>query len=238
MKQAYDPIGLAVSNYYHYQDNSPIVVRSPMIEDELLPPEYFFREYSEMPLLERTALKKCKGSVLDVGACAGCHSLYLQEKGFDVTAMDVSALCCNVMQSRGVKKVLNRDIFDFDGTTIDTIILLMNGIGIAGNPDKLTVFLKKLKSLLNPGGQIIIDSSDLIYLYEQSDGTVLLNLNSAQYYGVIDYQLFYNNKEAQAFQWLFADQGLLSDTAELAGLKTRILEYGPHYDYLAELTSV
>jgi SAM-dependent methyltransferase len=231
-----DPIGKAVSNFFHFKDNTPIVVHSSVIEDEELPPDYFFRKYSEMPQIERIALKNCTDRILDVGACAGSHSLYLQKKGYDVTALDISQLCCETMVQRGVKKVICSDVFDFQNAEFDTILLLMNGIGIAGTPNGLQNLFLQLKKLLSRNGKILVDSSDLVYLYEQPDGSVLFDLNSNRYYGEIDYQLSYKDETGQPFSWLFADQVMLSDVAELTGFSTRIIEYGPHYDYLAEIT--
>jgi len=226
---------MAVSEFFFKHDNTPIVVQSKLIEDEEMPPDYFFRGYSEMPLLEKTALKRCRGSVLDIGAGAGSHALILQERGMEVCALEISGSCCQVMEARGLRKVVHRDVFQYSEEKYDTLLLLMNGIGIAGSPDGLLRLLLHLKSLMKPGGKILLDSSDLVYLYEQPDGSILFDLNSDAYYGVVDYRLRYKDVEGDPFSWLFADQGLLSDTAELAGLKTRILEYGPHYDYLAEI---
>lgn len=231
-----DPIGQAVSNFYFQNDNTPIKVFSRVVEDEDMPPEYFFRKINDMPLLERIALKKCEGKVLDVGACAGCHSVWLQSKKIDVTALEISQLCCNVLKNRGILKVENSTVLSYHQSKFDTILLLMNGIGIAGTISGLSILLKHLKTLLNKGGKILLDSSDLIYLYEQDDGTFLVDISAENYYGEIDYQLTYKDIKGDFFSWLFADQIILSDIADEIGFNTKILEYGPHYNYLAELT--
>lgn len=237
-KPAIDPIGQAISNYYYHQDNTPIIVTSTLVEDEQLPPEYFFREYSDMPLLERRALKHSSGSILDVGAGAGCHSLYLQKNSKNITALEISELCCEVMKAQGIQKVVNSDILSYKGNHYDTILLLMNGIGIAQNLDGLESLLLHLKTILKPGGKILLDSSDLIYLYEQEDGTIEFDINSDHYYGQIEYLLSYKKIIGQQFSWLFADHVILSEISEKIGLKTKVLEYGPHYDYLAQLTLI
>jgi len=231
-----DPIGQAVSNFYFQNDNTPIKVFSRVVEDEDMPPEYFFRKYNDMPLLERIALKKCEGKVLDVGACAGCHSVWLQSKKFDVTALEISQLCCNVLKNRGILKVEHSSVLSYHHSKFDTILLLMNGIGIAGSINGLSILLSHLKTLLNKDGKILLDSSDLIYLYEQDDGTFLVDISTENYYGEIDYQLTYKKIKGNFFSWLFADQIILSDIADKIGFNTKILEYGPHYNYLAELT--
>jgi SAM-dependent methyltransferase len=231
-----DPLGLSISNYYYNKDNTPVKVFSKVVEDEELPPEYFFRSFSSMPKLERLALKKCSGKVLDVGSGAGCHSLYLQKNQYNVTALETSTFCCDVMSKQKIKKVINSDILSYKNEKFDTILLMMNGIGIAGTLDGLHTLLQHLKTLLNKSGKIILDSSDLIYLFEQEDGTFMLDINASHYYGEIDYLLKYKYITGNTFSWLFADHVILTDIAEQNGLKTSIIEYGPHYDYLAQLT--
>ena len=231
-----DPIGQAIYNYSFFNDNTPITVYSQIVEDEELPPDYFFRSYKEMPLLERLALKRCRGKILDVGAGAGCHSIYLQEKGKDITALEISSLSCEVLKKRGIKKVINSDIHSYSDERFDTILLLMNGVGIAGGLEGLHSLLLQLKKILNPGGIILLDSSDLIYLYQEENGSILFDINANNYYGVIDYQLKYKNVTGETFSWLFADNVILFEIAQQTGYIPKLIEYGPHYDYLAELT--
>ncbi len=232
-----DPIGHAVAAYYSANDLTSIHVISSSFDGDEMEPAYFFRSYSEMPQLEQVALKKVKGKVLDIGAGAGAHALFLQDKGFDVTALEMSELCCSVMQKRGLKKVIAEDVFSYENENqFDTILLLMNGIGIAGSPEGLKTLFQKLKTFLKPTGQIILDSSDLIYLYEQENGSFLLDINATTYYGQIDFLLKYKSIEGEQFEWLYADQVLLSDTASELGFNTEIIEYGDHYNYLAKLT--
>jgi SAM-dependent methyltransferase len=236
LKPELDPLGQAIYNYSFYNDNTPVEVQSTVVEDEELPPDYFFRKYNDMPRLERIALKRCSGKILDIGAGAGCHSIYLQKAGKDVTALEISQRCCEVLAKRGIKKLVNNDILSLTNQRFDTLLLLMNGIGIAQNLNGLKNFLVHLKSLLEPGGSIILDSSDLIYLYQEEDGSVLFDINSAKYYGEIEYQIKYKDITGETFSWLFADNVILFEIAEQAGFKSKIIEYGPHYDYLAELT--
>lgn len=232
-----DPIGHAIAAYYTSNDLTPIQVISSSFDGDEMHPAYFFRTYSEMPKLEQVALRMTNGKVLDIGAGAGAHAVFLQDKGFDVSALEMSSLCCSVMQKRGLKKVIAEDVFSYeDENKFDTILLLMNGIGIAGSPEGLKKLFQKLKALLKPSGQIILDSSDLIYLYEQDNGSVLLDINAKNYYGQIDFFLKYKEIEGEQFNWLYADQVLLSDIASEVGFNTEIIEYGEHYNYLAKLS--
>ena len=122
-----------------------------------------------MPKLERHALELTKGRTLDIGCGSGCHSLYLQnEKKIDVTGIDNSAGAIKTAKKRGVKNLIESSIFDCEVTYFDTLLLLMNGPGVCGTLDKLEELLIKIKSLLSENGQILLDSSDLIYLFDET----------------------------------------------------------------------
>ncbi len=231
-----DPIGRAIYDYHFNSVNQPIIVHSDDFDDDTIDTGYLFRSFKQMPALDKKALSLCKGTVLDVGAGAGTHSVYLQEKGFEVTSLETSELCCEVLKSRNIRNVIQQDIFKFSNQTFDTILLLMNGTGIAGTLAGLEILLHHLKTLLNPGGQILIDSSDLIYLFEQEDGSVLLDLNSEKYYGELVFQTEYKNWISQPFPWLYVDLNNLENAIEKNRLKLNKVFKGQHYDYLAQIT--
>ena len=186
-----------------------------------------------MPLLERTALHLVSGRVLDVGAGSGCHSLTLQERGLEVEAIDISPLSVQVMQERGVKNARLVNLFDeqFVGK-YDTILMLMNGSGIIGKIERLPQFFQKMKLLLNPGGRILMDSSDLRYLFEEEDGSFSIDLADG-YYGEVDFRMKYKNVEGESFDWLYIDFNTLSYYAAESGFKAELVKEGKHYDYLA-----
>jgi len=231
-----DPIGRAVYDFHFNSNNQPVVVHSDDFDDDTIDTEYLFRNYKKMPALEKKAMSLCKGKVLDVGACAGVHSVYLQEKGFEVTALETSALCCEVLKNRNIENVIQQDIFKFNNQKFDTILLLMNGTGIAGTLDGLDVLLHHLKSLLNPEGQILIDSSDLIYLFEQEDGSALIDISADKYYGELMFQTEYKNWISQPFPWLYVDQNNLENAIEKNQLTLNKVFKGQHFDYLAQIT--
>jgi len=231
-----DPIGRAVYDFHYHSINQPIIVHSDDFDDDTIDTSYLFRSYKQMPALEKKAMSLCSGTILDVGACAGPHSVYLQQKGFEVTALETSALCCEVLKDRNITKIVQQDIFKFSGQTFDTILLLMNGTGIAGSLSGLEVLLHHLKTLLNPGGQILIDSSDLIYLFEQEDGSALIDLSADKYYGELTFQTEYKNWISQPFSWLYADLNNLENAIEKNHLKLNKVFKGQHYDYLARIT--
>ncbi len=229
-----DAIGQAISDFYSNDKAEDIVIQTNYTEDELLSPAYFFRTEKEMPAIEKTALKLSFGKILDIGAAAGSHSLLLQERGLDVTALEQSVSASEVMVNRGVKKVVCADLFDFHEKEFNTILLLMNGAGIGGTIEGLKRMLVHIKSLLTNDGQILIDSSDISYLFEEDDGSVWFDLANDNYFGEMNYKVIFKNTESD-FKWLFVDYNKLSAIAKTVGLKCEMIEEGIHFDYLARL---
>lgn len=233
-----DPMGAAIRDYFRQGKSAQLKVLSSLFDDDEMPVAHLFRSYHEMPPLEQRALNEARGKVLDVGAGAGCHALALQERGLDVTAVDISPLSCETMKERGVANVECVNIFNqrFQ-ERFDTLLLLMNGTGIAGKLSRLPQLLSRLKQLMNPGAQILIDSSDLRYVYEDENGVLDVDLDGA-YYGEIDYQMTYRNIEGKRFDWLYADSVVLAECCRQCGLKCEILAQGNHYDYLARIVQM
>ncbi|MFD2998818.1 class I SAM-dependent methyltransferase [Pontibacter toksunensis] len=227
-----DPIGLALADYLKGAKDAEVVVASNLTEDDVIPVHYLFRSLKEMPKLELIALEACKGAVLDVGAGAGSHTLELQARGQEVTALDVSAGAVDVMRQRGVKQVLHQDVLALKGQQYDTLLMLMNGIGIAGTLVGLEHFLEHAKRILKPGGQILLESSDILYMYEDEEGGVLLDLN-AGYYGEVKYKMHYKEAESGWFDWLFVDPAILEDYSTQHGFTFEILYEGEFGEYLA-----
>ena len=230
-----DPMGAAILDYQTTGKSDTLRILSSMFDEDEMPVSHLFRSLRDMPLLERKALELSKGKILDVGAGAGCHALVLQKQNKDVTAIDISPLSCEAMLKRGISNVQCVNLFDKDFKgSFNTILLLMNGTGIAGKICNLPKLFKRLKELLTPDGQILIDSSDLKYIYENEDGSFDIDLN-ANYYGEVDYQMIYKDIEGEPFDWLYVDFLLLSTIAEANGLHAELIAEGEHYDYLARL---
>lgn len=237
LSPSHDPMGRAILDYLNRQAKHPLIVSSSLFEDDEMPVSHLFRTEAEMPPLERQALGLCRGRVLDVGAGAGCHSLALQERGFDVTAIDLSPLSVEAMRQRGVHHAVAADFLRDDsfGSGFDTILFLMNGLGIAGTADRLPRLLQRAASLLNPGGFILADSSDLRYVFEDEDGH-FSPADLDHYYGEVDYQMRYGPVKGPRFDWLYADPDLLTRTAHDCGLSAEVTGRGLHYDYLAKIS--
>ena len=228
-------MGAAILDYQTKGKAGKLSILSSMFEEDEMPVKHLFRNLEEMPILEQKALSLAKGKVLDVGAGAGCHALALQAQSIAVKAIDISPLSCEAMELRGVMDAECINLFDEHlETGFDTILLLMNGTGIAGKIEYLPALFQRLKALLNPGGQILIDSSDLKYIYENEDGSFDINLNGA-YYGEVDYQMIYKDVKGDRFDWLYVDFPLLKSIAETCGLHGELVAEGEHYDYLARI---
>lgn len=229
----HDPMGAAISDFHRHGQAGRLRVFSPDFDEDEIPVETLFRSFDEMPPLEQQALRMASGAVLDVGAGAGCHTLALQDMGHDVTAIDISPLSVQTMQERGVQNALLQDFWDV-APSFDTILMLMNGIGIVGTVDALPRFFRHIDMILAPGGQLLLDSSDLCYLFEDEDGNVELP-SSDVYYGQLTYQMQYKRVKGSPFPWLYIDFPLLARIASENGFDCQLVAEGQHYDYLARL---
>lgn len=228
-----DIFGSAFQNYLASGEDEPIKVWIDGIEQDFLFPSYFFRSFDQMPSLEQNALKLAKGKTLDVGAAAGCHSLWLQENGVDVTALEISAAAAEVCRKRGVKKVICADFFEFQSEKFDTILLLMNGFGMGKDVEGTERLFKHAVGLLNEGGQIIGDTSDISY-FDEIDGMDMSDLNE-EYYGLVFFELEW--KELQdSFNWIYPDPSLLKEIAERNNWKFEIVKKGSHHDFLIRIS--
>ena len=233
-----DPMGSAIADYFAKGKSAKLRVLSSQFEEDEIPTEQLFRTYDEMPELEQEALQLAKGKILDCGAGSGCHALALQEMGKDVEAIDISPLSVEVMKKRGVKEAYCVNLFDENYLQkFDTILMLMNGSGIIGKLENMGAFFTKMKQLLNPGGCIYMDSSDLRYLFEDEDGSFLIDL-AGGYYGEIDFRMQYKQIKGEPFDWLYVDFQTLSYYANENGFKAEMVKEGEHYDYLACLKMI
>ena len=229
-----DPMGRAIADYHKTRTADRLRVFSPMFEEDEIPLKTLFRSYKDMPEIERKALDLGKGKTLDVGAGAGCHSLVLQERGFDVTAIDISPLSVETMKNRGIKKVFEQDFFSLAGQ-YDTILMLMNGIGIVGTLERMPGFFKLLDKILAPGGQLLCDSSDISYVFETEEGFIEYPDDDG-YYGELSFQMQYKDTIGEPFPWLYIDADTLRQVAKENGYTSEVVAEGDHYDYLARIT--
>ena len=234
-----DLLGDALLDYFNGNYTEDILTETSISEEDVLPLPYLFRSYTEMTSLEQKALDVATGRVLDVGCGAGSHALYLKEQGLEVLAIDVSEGAVTVAQLRGVEKTRHIDLLhlssaDNSEEKFDTILLLMNGTGIFQKMDQVSNYLQHLKLMLSPDGQILIDSSDLQYMFDATEeGGIIVPAD--HYYGELEFILKYKGVESEQFSWLYIDENRFQDLCEQNGLQCKVLARGDNFDYLAQL---
>ncbi|SNA78564.1 class I SAM-dependent methyltransferase [Flavobacterium psychrophilum] len=230
-----DLFGKAILDYQTNNLPEDLVTETSISEADQMSVSYLFRSYAEMPTLEQKALQLAKGNILDVGCGAGSHSLSLQnERNLTVTPIDISEKAIEACQLRGLKNARVQNVLALENEKFDTIILLMNGTGIFETLTKTKKYLQKLKSLLNPDGQILIDSSDIIYMFDDNeDGSYLIPADG--YYGELTFTIQYKGETEKTFPWLYLDYNTLQNVANANGLQCELILEGTHYDYLARL---
>jgi SAM-dependent methyltransferase len=224
-----DVFGKALQDQFADGAAATLWLHNSYDEPEEMPVDIFFRTEEEMPDIELEAMDLCEGRVLDVGGGAGSHALILQERGFDVVAIDISAAATAIMKTRGVNHTVTGDIYSYQAEKFDTLLFLMNGIGLTGTLDGFKDFLAHARSLLNEGGQLLFDSSDISYLYE---GTTL---PTDKYYGEVAYQYVYKHEKGEWFNWLYIDPQLLKKISKETGWECHLLFDDGQDQYLAEM---
>ena len=216
-----DPMGRAIADYHKHGKAGRLHVLSPVFEDDEMPLTTLFRTYNDMPEIERRAI--------DLAAGAGCHTLELQQRGIDVTAIDISPLSVQTMKQRGVKNAIVQDFFTMRDVQFDTILMLMNGIGIVGTLKRMPEFFRVLDQILAPGGQVLCDSSDISFVFED-------NMPHSDYYGEQQFTMHYKDTRGEPFTWLYIDPVTLKQQTARHGYTAEIVATGTHYDYLARIT--
>jgi SAM-dependent methyltransferase len=231
-----DLFGKAILDYQIGNNPQDLITETSISEADEMSVAYLFRSFDEMPKIEQKALALSRGKILDVGCGAGSHSLYLQQKGFDVTSIDISPNAVKACELRGLKKAKVQDVMTLENKKFDTILLLMNGAGMSGKLKNITKFLQKLKSLLTENGQILVDSSDIIYMFDDDeDGGKWIPGNS-DYYGEVKFKVSYKGETEKPFDWMYIDYNTLQNAALANGLSSELILEGEHFDYLAKLS--
>ena len=228
-----DLFGKAILDFQTKNAPEPLITETTISDPDEMDVAYLFRNFDQMPAIEQKALQLATGRILDVGCGAGSHSLYLQQQSKEVVSIDISEKAIQACRLRGVAHPLKMDVMEVT-EKFDTILLLMNGTGIFETLKQSTSYLIKLKSLLNENGQILIDSSDIIYMFdEDEDGGKWIP--SDNYYGELEFTITYKNETEDSFPWLYMDYNTLQNAAIANGLKCELIMEGPHFDYLARL---
>ena len=233
-----DIFGQALLDYQKGHYTEDIITETNISEEDVLPLPYLFIDFREMPPIEQKALQLTKGSVLDVGCGAGSHSLYLQEKGHLVTAIDISKGAIEVCKLRGINDARQIELLQLNNEKFDTILLLMNGTGLFQKLEFLDNYFQHLKKMINPGGQILIDSSDLRYMYDkgEEEGSLIIP-DGCIYYGELQYTIHYKQWTSNPFDLLYLDEKTFKKACVANGINFKVEYFGENYDYLAKLTN-
>ncbi|WP_372975670.1 class I SAM-dependent methyltransferase [Muriicola sp.] len=232
-----DVFGMAMRDYHFSGDKEgEIRTYSSLGEEDALPVAYLFREYGAMPELEKEALDLCRGRVLDIGCGAGSHSLHLKERDLDVTSLDISPGAVEVCRARGLTGVIATNFWEYEEKKFDSLLLLMNGIGIAGRVGRLPEFFQKARALLNPSGQILFDSSDIIYMFDKDEHGEYEFPSPETYYGEVEFEVAYKDMRSEPFPWLYIDSGVMEKVAADHGFAFELVRKGDHFDYLGKLS--
>lgn len=195
------------------------------------PISIYFRDYDDFSIVDEYAAAICEGRVLDIGAGAGAIATFLQDQGFEVTGIDIAEGAVEAMKARGLRDARQLDIFDLKDEKYDTLLSLMNGIGFVSDFEGFGRFLDHARTLLNPGGQILFDSSDL----RQAEITEDLRSSEADYFGKVWFQMEYNGVKGEPYHWLYLDQDKLKELSEAKGWFCQIMLDAPEGTFLARL---
>jgi SAM-dependent methyltransferase len=220
---AWKPHAEAMQAYHRGNADAVIVVYDDFERDEV-PVSYFFRGPDQFPPYEQLALDLCRGRVLDVGAGSGCHSLELQTRGFDVTAIEVLPELVEILRERGVRQAEVASWMDVEAGTFDTVLMLMNGLGLAETLTGLRKFFREAGRLLRPGGQIIADSTDVrVRMDPEAGRTGELRRRDGRYIGELHFQLEFDGRKGAPFPQLYVDPDTLLRAAQQGGWHAEIV---------------
>lgn len=238
---SWTPLGRAVLDYARGHESAAIEVT---LEDGRIQslPVHTLARTDGLPMAEEAALAACQGRVLDAGAGAGAHTLLLQDDGFDVVALDRSVDAVQAMRIRGVEDARCHDLLTLPGERFDTILLMMNGLGLAGDLEGLDRVLARLPGLLHMGGQVLVDGADIESSDDHAEQQLVKKRRAeGRYPGIVPMRMTYHPHHGdpavrgKPFNWLFLDQDTLRWHAERQGWAMQILFDASGGSFLARL---
>jgi SAM-dependent methyltransferase len=234
---AMEPYGAALLAYFEGDTGAELILGRDDGHEGRLPVSHFFRGPSEFTAIENTAIKRCAGHVLDVGAGTGLHSLALQEKGLRVTAIDVCSQAVEIMAQRGVVDAHVLDLFDCEEGPFDTVLMMGHGVGMVETLAGLDRFLAHVCKLLAEGGQVLLDSLDVRVSTDPKNLAYHeANRRAGRYIGEIGLQCEHQGRRGALYHWLHVDPDTLAEHAARAGWKCKVPVAEESGDYLARLS--
>ncbi len=235
----YEPHGDAALDYFRGDSSAAVTMYSENKPTMQVPARLFFRGQDSLLPLEDLALDLAVekgGRVLDVGAGTGCHSLILQDRGIEVCAVDIVPTLVEVMKQRGVRDGRCADIFEFTAEPFDTALMLMNGTVMLERLSRVVPFLRHLRNLLKPDGQLLLHTFDL---RTRSDPAELVRQQACRragrYFGEIRTQLEYKGRKGAPFTALVVDPDTLAEETSNARWSCEVVARHESAGYLARL---
>ena len=205
LKPEHDAFGQEIWAYYKGKEICEIVERDDGYFSAHQNPKVYFSEFKDWPFIEQKAMEYVKGRVLDVGCGAGRHSLYLQEKGFDVLGIDSSPLAVKVCELRGLKKVKVTSVqnINFKPNSFDTIIMMGGNFGLLGNIETARRLLKRFHRITSENAIMIAETRDP---YKTDNPSHLeyqkLNRKRGRMSGQIRIRVRFEKTATKWFDWL------------------------------------
>ncbi len=225
--QSWAPLDAAFAAYRAGRSDAVVIMRTDVAEEERVPVHVFFRKVSEMGVVEQAALAGARGRVLDLGAGAGAHALPLVRSGLEVVAAEILSTARTALREGGVADVRSGGIETLEpGERFDTVLVLMNGLGLPGSLAGLDGFLSGLRTHLARGGQVLADSTD---------PTEWVGPGDSRYAGDVHMQLEFDGVAGPPFPFLFVDPVRLAAAARRVRMTAEIIASEPDGRYLARI---
>lgn len=165
----------------------------------------YFAPFSQWSLSERRAVRQAKGHVLDIGCGAGRVALYLQRRGFDVTAIDISPEAVESARLRGVRNAIAMDArrLSFPDGRFDTIVMFGNNLGICGDLGATRRLFLKAHRMVRRGGHLLA-SSGVPAVWEKAHASYIKeNVRRGRSPGLMRLKIVYRGRHGSWFSVLF-----------------------------------
>ncbi len=221
------PLGHAIQRYLDGDAAAELAVRTDLSPDDVLPISHLFRARDGLHPVEEAVLSRARGHVLDYGAGVGAVSRLLREAGLRVTAVEIVPEAVAYLRAMGMTDARLGGLATLaPDDSFDTIVCVMNGIGLAGSLARAPSFLRELADHLSPNGSILIDSTDPSGWDGPGDG---------RRPGELHMQLGFDGDWGAPFPYLYASPEDLLTAATVAQLRGRLVQREDDDRYLVEL---